>query len=215
MLIRLEKIFYWIKFGKNFKAKEFSDVKWKEIKEESSFIGKGPIDELVLPKYKSESKEFYEYLLARSYDSKISDEKIIIGIDKTWLPDIEWMDRVINQISKIKTRDIEILVGKGDALAERLVSSARISGLDKTKVVLLGDSDEYYNNSYLSLMQNKLREKIFIAVMNGENLKGVSGTGNASYVMIMKWVEGVLKMAFAEDPSIISIPGLEKHLQVS
>ena len=200
----------WIKSGYSFELKDFSDTKWKGLNGITLSDEKDINEERDIAQYADAAKDFLDYLMAIPYDSETSNEKIIIGIDMGWIPDIEWFNGVISQISRIRSRDIEIIIGKGNKLADIVASRARKKGLSKTNIVLLGDIEEYNRDGYEGLMSEDIREKSFMALMDGKNLKGMSSSPKASYIMIMKWVECTIKMAFSEDPAMINFPGLER-----
>ena len=197
----------WIKFRQDFNDEKFYDIKWQGLNRDSELKEE---EERCLSYYREGAKDFHNYFLTIPYASEMDNKNMIIGIDTGWIPEVKWIRSVINQLARIESNDVKIFIGRGNNLAVTLLRSANKRGLDHTKIVVLGNYTEYKNNAYNVLMGKDIQEKTFMALMDGENLEGLSNSGKLSYIMLMKWIKSIVKMAFSDNPASIDIPGLER-----
>lgn len=99
------------------------------------------------------SRSFIDKLLWRSHELKEQDQKIIIGIDTTWVPDgqrgyiPEMINKLKEEIRKRSIKNIEIIREDGKNLAN-VILAAKNRNTKFSDIIVLGDETVLNDNTF-------------------------------------------------------------------
>jgi len=151
------------------------------------------------------TSDFVDTIILRAIDARERGEKIIIGIDTSWIPKeqlrlLSGLNGLLNELTKRAKKmgldnDIVILKEKGNQLANLLIEEA-------------GETNKRYSNVIVLGNQKILKGKAFRPLRSHENpdnwafFAGINLPNNfteKSYIMLLEMLELTVERAFGKD----------------
>jgi hypothetical protein len=142
------------------------------------------------------ARDFVDTVLVRAFEASKQDQNIIIGIDTSWMPDMQGMQALLNYISRI-TREkglenVMVVRGKGKALAGNILKEAERTNTPLSNVVALGEESAIKADAFDKLRSTETDKKAFLVGVDPKNLS------DNSYIDLLKMLTLAMKLAFNE-----------------
>ncbi|MFH1664780.1 MAG: hypothetical protein ABIA77_01390 [Candidatus Omnitrophota bacterium] len=154
------------------------------------------------------TQEFLRSVFLQAYESAQRDENVIIGIDTTWIPDMQKaaIQGLLNRLSYLSRRqglgNIQIYRRQGTALATVLLKEAEKAGTPLSNVLILGDSKVLDSDTFSPLKNpHDGKQGAFFAKVILPD-----GFTETSYVQLLEMLTIAMKLAFGGSFRTDSLP---------
>ncbi len=156
----------------------------------------------------SDAQEFADTVMARAFEAAKRGENIIIGLDMSWIADMQGVQALVNRISRI-TKDkgldnVIVVRGRGIDLAGNVIREAEKTGISLSNVIVLGEESVIRDKAFDALRSTNTEKKAFLAGVDARNL------GEDSYISLLEMLTLAIKLAFGDidsidDPDMIAV----------
>lgn len=165
-------------------------------------------------------QEFVDELVIRVFETRSNGEKVIIGLDTSWIPEeakVEGFQALLNAVSRLQQqsggiKNLIVKVGKGEELAGEVVREIDHNGIRPENVIFLGNNDEIENVSFKTLRE----KKVFFFGIDPRKISSDKHKydGKASYIRMIDILRAAAILAFSgAGPGVSDIPGMEEIIK--
>ncbi|MBD3426725.1 MAG: hypothetical protein GF409_05795 [Candidatus Omnitrophica bacterium] len=153
----------------------------------------------------SEAMTFMDTLRLRAYEARKQEERIIIGLDTSWIPGMDSeqgiaIQSLLSAIYKLEREEglnnVLVVRGKGEELAASLLERAQKTNTSLGNVVVLGSEEILRSEAFSALRSTPEEKRAFLVGVDAAKL-----TEN-SYIRILKMMSLAIKLSFGEIDSV-------------
>jgi len=217
-------------------VKKVNENKLKNLREQLSHIGSKPKKKLALQEEKKQvsiideakvhADNFVNSIVARAMAAKKLGQKLIIGLDTSWIPGYEEgqlqhmaLNPLIRELKKLERRmnnlglnNIVIEIGSRKDLANKVLLKAQTTNTPLSNIIILTGQSILTSGVFDSLKSTKNQRKAFIAVVNTSKLdeyyNGHPQDSRQSYMRLMEMLNIAMELSMEKEslnnPMIIS-----------
>ncbi|MBD3427241.1 MAG: GNAT family N-acetyltransferase, partial [Candidatus Omnitrophica bacterium] len=147
----------------------------------------------------SPAGEFTEQIIAKAFEASRRGQKIIIGIDTSWIPLEQGIQPLVSEVCRLSRREglenIIFVRERSSELAGRVVLEAEKSSTSLSNVIILAPEQAIRSEEFDPLRSTSSSKKAFLAGVDARELTG------SSYVALLEMLTLAVKLAFGETVS--------------
>ncbi|MBF0215435.1 MAG: hypothetical protein HQL30_00410 [Candidatus Omnitrophica bacterium] len=173
----------------------------KQERDEASVVRQSPVEVDQAAKYEKIARNFVDVVLSRALSAKKRGEKIIVGLDESWLPPKDGgLEGVISAIMRLSEplgiEGIIIEKGSGEALKDKLIARAG-ENIDYSNILVLGSTEITVRDGIFDkLIDPKSGNKAFLVGVNPLNLNKANN-GEICFSKIVEILTAAMELAYS------------------
>ncbi|MBU1084178.1 MAG: cyclic nucleotide-binding domain-containing protein, partial [Candidatus Omnitrophica bacterium] len=201
--------------GLHYALKKYSDKRKNAWREEVPPITKKREEKV--------SRDFVKdiYKRIRAIETGRQGEKIVIGIDTSWIPKVQGsLQSLLSEIYGLRDIDPERIIivrgNNGRELARDIMKEIEDHPESNApNVIVFGKASDIRFGEFRELESSKAERKALLVGIDPKNLMEEVPAGKANYIRVIEMIKAALELAnMDEEPDTMSIPGMENAYRI-